>query len=181
MEMSSKVNILGSEWTIEKRKKSEDKGLTNCDGYCDYSVKLIIVEDFNKEETELNTLINLEIYQKQVIRHEIIHAFLHESGLAECSTWATNEEMVDYFAKQFEKLNKAFEEVEVLENAKCGCSKSLGEQYAEAKGIKMPKHPICEHTFNINIESNEKSIEEIQKNICNGIKIALKNINNSER
>ena len=45
----------------------------------------------------------------KVKRHEIIHAFLFESGLAENSAWAQNEEMVDFFAIQFPKLLKAFE------------------------------------------------------------------------
>lgn len=38
------------------------------------------------------------------MRHELIHAFLGESGLRSDSEWAENEEMVDYFAIQFEKI-----------------------------------------------------------------------------
>ena len=53
-----------------------------------------------------------------VIRHEIIHAFLFESGLAQntndVESWAMNEEMVDWLAIQFPKLLKAFKEAECI-------------------------------------------------------------------
>ena len=38
----------------------------------------------------------------------------YESGLAENSNWAQNEEMVDFFAIQFPKLLKAFEQADAL-------------------------------------------------------------------
>ena len=47
-------------------------------------------------------------------RHEIIHAFLFESGLAENSEWAQNEEMVDFFAIQFPKLMEAFKNADAI-------------------------------------------------------------------
>ncbi|WP_105176862.1 hypothetical protein [Clostridium cagae] len=112
MDIPNKVNILGTEWTIEVRKRTEYEGLEKCDAYCDNSIKLIVIEEFQEDA---NTLKNLDVYRKQLLRHEMIHAFLHESGLAECSTWATNEEMVDYFAKQFDKLAKTFKDVKALE------------------------------------------------------------------
>lgn len=46
-----------------------------------------------------------------VYTHELIHAFLFESGLHTNSddivAWALHEEMVDYFALQWPKINKA--------------------------------------------------------------------------
>lgn len=57
-------------------------------------------------------------YIKKVKRHEIIHAFLFESGLSECSyksdEWAKNEEMVDWFAHQGLKLYKAWKEADAI-------------------------------------------------------------------
>ncbi len=47
-------------------------------------------------------------------RHEIIHAFLFESGLAENSEWAQNEEMVDFFAIQFPKLMEVFKNADAI-------------------------------------------------------------------
>ena len=53
------------------------------------------------------------------IRHEVVHAFLEESGLSDCSlrpemAWARNEEMVDWIAIQFPKMLEAFKWLEVL-------------------------------------------------------------------
>lgn len=57
----------------------------------------------------------VEISQKQTLRHEIVHAFFDESGLASSSLgidgpWAKNEEMVDWFALQGPKIYKAWQE-----------------------------------------------------------------------
>lgn len=52
---------------------------------------------------------------KKDLRHEIIHAFLFESGLSSNTNccfgaWAEYEEMVDRIAIQFPKILKVFEE-----------------------------------------------------------------------
>ena len=57
---------------------------------------------------------NLAVQIRKNKRHEIIHAFLFESGLAENSSWAQNEEMVDFFAIQFPKLVEAFKEADAM-------------------------------------------------------------------
>lgn len=41
-----KVNILGTEYTIEKRNK--DTNLNECDAYCDSSAKLIVIADTSR-------------------------------------------------------------------------------------------------------------------------------------
>lgn len=112
----NKINILGSEWTIEKRKREDDPNLGAYDGYADTSIRKIIVEDMVKEQ---GGKADLSEYTKQVLRHEIIHAFLFESGLEANSLcfergWATNEEMVDWFALQSPKLMKAFKEADAV-------------------------------------------------------------------
>jgi uncharacterized membrane protein len=56
--------------------------------------------------------------QKRILRHEIIHAFLFESGLADDSNsadaWAVNEEMVDWFARQAPKIYKVYKELKLV-------------------------------------------------------------------
>ena len=106
-----KVNVLGTEYMIESRKKDGDPNLNNCDGYCDDSVKLCVVEDF---EVSDGCKGNLNAYSNTVMRHELIHAFLSESGLSNSSDWAVNEEIVDWIALQFPKLLKAFEQADAL-------------------------------------------------------------------
>ena len=54
------------------------------------------------------------------IRHEVLHAFLAESGLLSSGVynngWAENEEMIDWFACQAPKIYKVYKELEVLED-----------------------------------------------------------------
>lgn len=106
------VNILGEEYTINTDvSTSEDDSLERMAGYCDYSVKSIVVAKLEKLQDSLK---DLKVYENKIIRHEVIHAFLKESGLAENTDWATNEEMVDYFAIQFPKMLKVFKELGVV-------------------------------------------------------------------
>ena len=103
-EKAMTVNVLGTKYTIKESNKVMDQTLENCDGYCDASIKVIVIDSF-KEFTGSKK--DLESYKKQVIRHELVHAFLFESGLDGCS-WAKDEEIVDWIACQFPKLQNAF-------------------------------------------------------------------------
>lgn len=107
------VNILGEKYTIEECSVEEDEILNDVDGYCDKTTRRIVVAN---KATDSN-LGDWDVYRKKVIRHEIIHAFLFESGLHEClrhDTWGHDETMVDWVAVQFNKLVKAFEEADCL-------------------------------------------------------------------
>ena len=110
------IDVLGTKYKIDYRKREDDKNLEQCDGYMDSSVKTIVVED---KEWEPMDKLDLNEYRKKVVRHEIIHAFLYESGLDGSSMttdgpWAKNEEMIDWFAIQSPKIIKAFEEAKCL-------------------------------------------------------------------
>lgn len=109
-----KIHILGSEWTIKEQSVTENELLKDYDGYCDWTMREIIVEREND-----GTLKDMQKYVNKVVRHEIVHAFLFESGLAECSgetdSWAQNETMVDWFAKQGQKIYKAWQEADALD------------------------------------------------------------------
>lgn len=107
-----KVDVLGTEYKIIETTQAEDKNLDGVDGYCDTSIKECVVEKM-EASGRIREKKNLPEYKKTVIRHEIIHAFLFESGLDTCS-WANNEEMVDFFAIQMPKLVKAFKEADAL-------------------------------------------------------------------
>lgn len=92
----------------------------SCDGYCDSNNKVIAVcnmKTYPSYEEEPDEV--LRIIEKEVLRHEIIHAFLNECGLRDSSLqyaggWAKNEEMIDFFAIQFKKLQKVFETADAL-------------------------------------------------------------------
>ena len=114
--MNKVVNVLGTEYTIERRLIEDDKKLETCDGYCDTTIKLIVVGDF---KPEVFSKADLVAYAKKVLRHEITHAFLYESGLCVNSmvcddAWSTNEEMIDWIAIQFPKLLIAFKDADAL-------------------------------------------------------------------
>ena len=106
------VNILGTEYTIRFIPEEEDDILKDYDGYCDETVKEVVVKKYKRGEPGSKK--NLELQDQKNHRHEIVHAFLFESGLAENSGWAQNEEMVDWIAKQGPKLIKAWQEAGAL-------------------------------------------------------------------
>lgn len=107
-----KINILGTEVIVEFRTETEDEKLEGLSGYYDPTVDLIVVKNYDAPDQ--HSVNNLEHLQKETLRHEIIHAFLYESGVQGCSSpcdaWATNEEMVDWFAIQAPKIFKVFKE-----------------------------------------------------------------------
>lgn len=113
-----KVNILGSEWSVKFGNEKEYPNLAKMDGYTDSSTKDIVVDDMKTSCGQVGSKADLESYQKQVVRHEIIHAFLLESGLDSNSnsadSWAVNEEMVDWFAIQTPKIFKLFYEWKLI-------------------------------------------------------------------
>lgn len=117
-----KIDILGTEYRIETHKVSEDsymeeKGLA---GYCEEENKLIVVADMSEEKYFVGMDEKAqEIYRKKTLRHEIMHAFLNESGLSDSSNrfdgaWAKNEEMVDWLAIQTPKIFSTFKKMNIL-------------------------------------------------------------------
>ena len=114
-----KVEILGTEYTIEYRSILEDDKLDNMEGYTDLYKKEIIIgnieeRDYFKGESKDK----IDIIKNKILRHEVTHAFLFESGLGEnsrgISSWAENEEMVDWFAIQSPKILKVYKELDIL-------------------------------------------------------------------
>lgn len=111
-----KIDILGTRYEAIVKCESEDKGLVGNDGYCDAYLKLIVVSNFKDCDA---TPEEKEDKIKETMRHEIIHGFLNESGLRWNSLvfdngWAKNEEMVDWFAIQFPKILKAFQDAKAI-------------------------------------------------------------------
>lgn len=117
------IDILGSAWKIIVKKYNDDpyfKEKSAC-GYCSNPTRVIVVVDEStypgseneSEEYIINSM-------KWTLRHEIAHAFIHESGLDDSSLvynngWAKNEEMIDWMALQGPKLFKAWSDAFCLE------------------------------------------------------------------
>lgn len=107
------MNILGREYTIEYKTEKEDEVLNDSDGYTEVSTAKIVINDFNDWNEEAR-----KYMKAKVLRHELIHAFLHESGLSLSTTnkWAMNEEMVDWIAIQIPKMIQVMKEAGCLDD-----------------------------------------------------------------
>lgn len=104
------VDVLGTEYSINETDQLTDAYLNDMDGYCDHTTKSIVIDTFKPLPESVK---DLDVYKKQVIRHELVHAFLFESGLCG-NSWANNEEIVDWIAYMFPKLKEAFEKVDAI-------------------------------------------------------------------
>lgn len=168
-----KINILGTEYRIETHKVSEDSYLEDnkLSGYCGEEEKLIVVADMSEEkyfpymdETEK------EAYRKRTLRHEIMHAFLNESGLSDSSNqyggaWAKNEEMVDWFAIQSPKIFEVYLELGLV-NTPIPSIPQL-----QTGGIMPYSMLLCDNGIEY-IGEKYKDATEAMKNISEGIRKA---------
>lgn len=109
-----KIDILGTEYEILFQTDQENIKLKDSNGLCEQYSKEIIIENPDVYNDEPMAVSNIKELTNKVIRHEIIHAFLGESGLRNNSEWAQNEEMVDWLAIQFPKIQKVFEKLKCI-------------------------------------------------------------------
>lgn len=110
------VDILGTKYKIVRRDPQKDPELSGLSGYVKYYDKLIVIADSKKLWPE-ESAEDQSAGEKVTVRHEIIHAFLFESGLwgsSVATCWAINEEMVDWIALQLPKIVKACEDAESM-------------------------------------------------------------------
>jgi hypothetical protein len=119
--MPLKIDVLGTKYTVVKVKSGADPYMEEMhfSGYCDSIEKRIVLLDLKTvPEWQKESDFRITETQKETMRHELIHAFLNESGLEYSShstdAWAKNEEMVDWFAIQMPKLLKAFKAADCL-------------------------------------------------------------------
>lgn len=85
------ISILGTLYTIEYAKTIGDVDKV---GKTDFiEKKIYLLQNIPLEEFDI------------VFKHEVIHAFLYESGLNE---YNKDEMLVDYFAMQWDKLEDIF-------------------------------------------------------------------------
>jgi hypothetical protein len=107
------IDILGQKYTVRLVPKSADERFENlkCNGLCDYSTHEIIMWNLTQEE---NNVGNLKTSIHHVLYHELVHAFMFESGLGsdwEHKDFGQEETTVDWIAWQAPKIVKAAEEI----------------------------------------------------------------------
>ena len=104
-----KVNVLSTVYRIKYVPSLDGRG-----GETDFYTKEIRISEQEDIPAEYKTD-NLKEMQRHVLRHELIHAFLFESGMDQSSAaqeaWAVNEEMIDWMAIQMPKIMAAYESV----------------------------------------------------------------------
>lgn len=104
-----KVHVLGTVCRIKYVPSLDGRG-----GETDFYTKEIHISEQEDVPPEFKTD-NLKEMQRHVLRHELIHAFLFESGMDQSSAaheaWAVNEEMIDWMAMQMPKIMAAYESV----------------------------------------------------------------------
>lgn len=103
------IDILGTKYLIEYKDVSEYERLENNEAITNTNNKTITMSKRERPQG----------YTNKILRHEIIHAFLYESGLS-CNSyntdygWAECEEMVDWFAIQSPKIFEVFKKLDLL-------------------------------------------------------------------
>lgn len=166
-----KVKILGTEYEVIKDAEEKDyPQLKKCDGFTDFSIKRIVVADFDKDESSVD---DIDWYKKKVLRHELVHAFIHESGLAENCDWARNEELTDWIAIQFEKILGVFIELQCIDSI--GVDVNIFDRQSN-NPINDPINSLKVKVAKASIKDNTEIINEIGKAI-NKIPIEI-NLNN---
>lgn len=111
MKKEQKINVLGSEYKIiVKTPKELNEDIKdcppgcNCYGLCDSNAKEIWVADTLKKGSKA---------YNHVLRHELTHAIFYESGLDSQCDFSMNEQLVDWLAIQFPKIDKIFSEANI--------------------------------------------------------------------
>lgn len=108
------ANILGTEYKIIFDVPDEEMP-EDADGCMDQSIQTIKIAEF---ESDRNTIQDMDSYRKKVLRHEIVHAFLYESGMwnnsGSTNCWGMDETITDWIAIQSPKLFQAFKEADCL-------------------------------------------------------------------
>lgn len=108
------VEILGQQYKILYQDEKENPKLENSNGVIEFYSKEIVICDDAERNSHVMCVNKVEEFQQKVLRHEIIHAFAYESGLASSSEWAENEEMIDWIAIQIPKMVAAMKKTGAL-------------------------------------------------------------------
>lgn len=110
------IDILGTPYKIFLHSKPEDLP-DSSDGAHDPTTKTIKILDITADTEDRSQIQDIVEYKKRILRHELIHAFLFESGLhveTNAEPWAVCEEAIDWLAIQSPKIFDAFKELKCL-------------------------------------------------------------------
>lgn len=112
--MKKVLNILVTEYSVET---DDTLDRINADGLCKEYDKQITIRNVGSMLCDDDSTEVKKIRHDEVLRHEIVHAFFVESGLED---YSSNEQLVDWIAKQFPKMLQAFMDAGCIEIEKGG-------------------------------------------------------------
>lgn len=110
----NKVDILGEEYSLLFSDSSKDKILKTAKGYCDVYSKRIIIGYI--ENPDYQTTTDYLNYYNSVLRHELAHAFLYESG--DNYEEYNQEEMCNWLAVIAPKMMNIYEQCKIINKKK---------------------------------------------------------------
>lgn len=115
IDLPTTVNILGQNYLIKETTEKETPAIKGSWGICDSSIHCIFI-DRTVDPNDTRNIANLAYHFNKVLRHEIVHAFLNESGLMENARFDDEhfEQMVDWIAIQFPKLVQVYQKLDIL-------------------------------------------------------------------
>ena len=106
------VNILGTDYVLHICQSSKDKRFEElaCDGFCDQSTQELFVTNYIDSKEPISVK-DPAYCIRGAIRHEMVHAFLYESGLGsdwEHKQYGQEETTVDWIARQFPNMYETY-------------------------------------------------------------------------
>ena len=110
------VDVLGVPYSVNITPEADDPKLESMDGYTDPSIKRIVISDVHRRPDDPENVQDQDWFQRNIIRHELIHAFVVESGCQD-ALWHS-EDMVRWLAYMFPRLVDAFKEAKAMEPEK---------------------------------------------------------------
>lgn len=108
------VDVLGIPYSVNITPEADDPKLETMDGYTDPSIKRIVISDVNARPEDPEAVQDQDWFQRNILRHELIHAFVVESGNQD-AFWHT-EDMVRWLAYMFPRLLAAFKEAGAMDD-----------------------------------------------------------------
>ena len=98
------VNILGTHYRILVRTPEQDELLKKWDGYCDWTIRTIVLNSCADRE-DVGSIFN---YCKHVATHEAVHAAMHESGMKD---YSGDEILVEWVACMLDKITDIADDI----------------------------------------------------------------------
>lgn len=119
--VNATISILGTEYSITTRPYDSNPEFKRmgCGAYVtvyEHHIYMCDMHTYPGYQNDTEEQITASFCK--LLRHEIVHAFLEESGLgcnsSETDCWARNEEMVDWIALQGPKFYKVWEQLDII-------------------------------------------------------------------